>query len=319
MTPTVRATCGSVLVVLLLVLSPAPMGAFGDAGHRVMALIAERHLEGSRALSEVRKILRPRETLGEAAVWPDVIKNPLYEDVDTPRFRLDHPAHDTYHYANLPFQTERYDLSVPGARPTDMVQTMREAIRVLQGRSSVFRPREALRLLAHLTGDVHQPLHVGNAFVSAGAPLGFVVPEGPTGWRTALGGNLLVYGPEDRFNLHAYWDSHAVNISMRDDDVPAYAARLLSEIPVKPGWIDSGPVDTWPAQWAGESLALAREAHDGIVLLVEIGPDAAKRYPHRWRIRQPDGYDALARARVPTQLAAAGYRLAATLKAIWPD
>src|SRR5687768_5443397 len=142
------------------------LGAFGESGHRIVGTLAELHLKNTRALKEVRKILRPNETLADAAVWPDRIKDPLYEDGDTAAFRLNHPAHDTYHYANLPFQTEAYALDVAGARPTDVVQMAREAIRVLRTGKGLFTSREALRLLAHYAGDMHQPLHVGNAFVS---------------------------------------------------------------------------------------------------------------------------------------------------------
>lgn len=311
-------TSATSVTVLLAVLLPARVSGFGDAGHRVIGLLAEMHLRNTRALAEVRRILQPDETLADAAVWPDVIRNPLYEDADTARFRLDHPGHDTYHYANLPFQSDRYDLSLPGARPTDMVQIMRECIRVLRGTSSFFRPREALRMLAHLVGDVHQPLHVGNGFVAADAPLRFVLPDGPTGWRTTLGGNLLLYGPEDRFNLHGYWDAHAVNISVRQENPAAYAARLF-KAPVRPEWRTVGNVDTWPARWATESLLLAKDAYREIRLLAYLGPDEAKRTPHRWRIEQPRTYDDLARRIAPAQLQAAGLRLAATLQAIWPD
>jgi S1/P1 Nuclease len=62
-------------------------------GHRVVGRIAEIHLANSRALEEVRKILRPQETLADAAEWADTIKAPTYEDADTQPFRLAHPAH----------------------------------------------------------------------------------------------------------------------------------------------------------------------------------------------------------------------------------
>ncbi|HSC27413.1 MAG TPA: S1/P1 nuclease [Vicinamibacterales bacterium] len=310
-----------ILAVLALILTTVSAGprAFGEAGHRVVGLLAEMHLTDSEALAQVRRILRPGESLADASVWPDTIKNPLYEDEDTAIFRLDHPGHDTYHYANLPFQVERYDLSVPGARPTDMVQTMRESIRVLRGKSSFFRPREALRMLAHLVGDVHQPLHVGNTFVSAADPPRFVIPKGPAGWRSTLGGNMLLYGPEDRFNLHGYWDVHAVNISMRQEDPPGYAVRLSKTLPARSEWRGKGDVDSWPQQWATQALGHARAAHEGIAIVAYLGPDEARRNPHRWRIEQPGKYDDLARSLVPVQLAAAGYRLAETLRAIWPD
>ena len=106
------------------------VAAFGSAGHRIVGTLAELHLQNTRALKEVRRILPPNQTLADAAVWPDIIKDPLYEDADTNIYKLQHPAHDTYHYTNLPFQADRYALGMPGARAGDIVQTAREAIRV---------------------------------------------------------------------------------------------------------------------------------------------------------------------------------------------
>lgn len=295
------------------------VSAFGSAGHRVIGTLAELHLNGTRALKEVRRILPPNQTLADAAVWPDTIKDSIYEDADTNIFKLNHPAHETYHYANLPFQAQRYGLDVPGARPTDIVQTTREAMRVLKNGKGMFSQREALRIVAHLVGDIHQPLHVGTAFIASSGALAFVEPNGPNGWRSTLGGNLLVYGPENRFNLHSYWDSHAVNITMEREDVAAFAARLHREVKPSPTWTSSGDADSWPAQWATEGLAHARDVHKGIRLISDLGPDEAKRNAHRWSIEQPSDYDARARPLIRQQLALGGYRLAAVLKAIWPE
>jgi hypothetical protein len=314
-----RPVLGVFAASIILASFTLTLSAFGESGHRIVGTLAELHLKNRRALKEVRKILRPNETLADAAVWPDRIKDPLYEDGDTSTFRLNHPAHDTYHYANLPFQGEAYALGVPGARPTDIVQMAGESIRVLRTGKGLFTPREALRLLAHFVGDIHQPLHVGNAFVSASSPLQFVVPQGPSGWRTTLGGNALVYGPQGRFNLHSYWDSHGVNITMGRDDVAAFAARLFAERRPGSTWSNSGDAEEWPAQWATEGLARAKEVHRGLTLLSYLGPDDAKRVAHRWQIEQPSGYDDRARGILPQQLAVAGFRLAAVLQAIWPD
>ena len=194
----------------------------------------------------------------------------------------------------------------------------RECVRVLRGTSQAFTQREALRMLAHLVGDMHQPLHSANAFVSSSGALRFVLPDGPSGWRSSAGGNALVYGPQDRFNLHSYWDSHIVNLAMRNDDVERYAARLVAEVPVASDWKDSGDPDTWPERWLNDSLLLGKEAYQGIRLTTYLGPDDAGRTPHRWRIEQPTGYDDRSRARIRIQLAKGGFRLAAILKAIWP-
>ena len=302
--------------VLVLTVST---GAFGASGHRIVGTLAELHLRDARAMNEVKRILRPGESLADAAVWPDEIKDDLYEDEDTPMFRMNHPGHDTYHYANLPFQADRYSLDAIGARPTDIVQISRECIRVLRTGKGMFTPREALRLLAHTIGDMHQPMHVGNAFVTPRVPLAFMVPSGPTGWRTTLGGNLLVYGPEYRFNMHSYWDTHAVNITMGQDDVPTFSARLLKEMPPQAAWRPTGDADSWPAQIATEGMARAKEVHHGLRLLAHVGPDETRRTtPHRWTVEQPPGYDERARPLVRQQLALGGYRLAETLRAIWP-
>lgn len=304
--------------VSLVWLIGVDVGAFGEPGHRVVGRIAEVHLAGSRAAVHVERILRPKETLADAGVWPDTIRSATYQDGDTARFRLRHPAHDVYHFTNVPFQADRYSPESLGAHATDIVQTSREAIRVLRGRSTFFTEREALRFLAHLAGDIHQPLHVGNAFVAARGTPRFIVPEGPTGWRSSAGGNALRYGPKDNFNLHSYWDSHAVNLAMGKQDVATYAARLVKELGVAQAWKNEGDVEAWPEQWATEALALAKDAYEGITVLQYLGPDQSGRTAHRWRIRQPAGYDTLARNHIPAQLAKGGYRLAETLKAIWP-
>lgn len=85
------------------------------------------------------------------------------------------------------------------------------------------------------------------------------------------------------------------------------------------GWSNSGDVQTWPMQWASEGLKQAKEVHAGLKLVSYLGPDDQKRTAHRWLIEQPAGYDDRARPMIRQQLAVAGYRLAQTLKAIWPE
>lgn len=301
----------------LALLTAPGLGAFSDSGHRIVGLVAELHLRNTRALAEVRKILRPGESLADAALWLDTIKNPAFDDGDAAPFRLEHPGHEVYHYTNVAFQEPRYDAALPGAHAVDIVRMTRECVAVLRGTSRTFTRREALRLLAHFVGDIHQPMHVGNAFVSSDNPLRFVKPEGP-GWRATLGGNLLRYGPQDSFSLHSYWDAHVVNLAMRQLDVTTYAERLVQEMPVQAQWRNAGDAAVWPEEWATEVLEYAREAHKGVIVVAYLGPDESGRVPHRWRIRLPPGYDDVSRSRVRTQLAKAGYRLSAVLTSIWP-
>ena len=215
-------------------------------------------------------------------MWPDTIKDPIYEDADTNIFKLNHPAHETYHYANRRSRPSATSSVLAGTRATDIVQT--------HARSDP-RAEDRERDL-HRSGRRCASWHTSSAtfisrstsatgFIAASGPPAFVQPNGPEGWRPTLGGNLLVYGPENRFNLHSYWDSHAVNITIDREDATAYAARLHREVKPAPSWTPSGDPDGWPAQWATEGLAHAKDAYKGIRLLADIGPDAdeAKRAP----------------------------------------
>ncbi len=97
-----------------------------------------------------------------------------------------------------------------------------------------------------------------------------------------------------------------------------YAARLVRELPVAAEWKDTGNPDAWPERWTNEALVYAREATRTSSSLLYLGPDEARGFPHHWRIEQPAGYDARARAQTRIQLAKGGYRLAGLLKSIWP-
>jgi hypothetical protein len=77
-------------------------------------------------------------------------------------------------------------------------------------------------------------------------------------------------------------------------------------------------VETWPELWATEGLPLARKAYEAVTITDYLGQDVKRGAAHRWRIAQQRGYDPMATAVVRSQLAKAGYRLAATLQAIWP-
>src|SRR6202035_3335875 len=108
-----------------------------------------------------------------------------------------------------------------GTSDEDIVHILRQCISVLKGATGRdanphgFTPREALLLLAHLIGDLHQPLHVGVAYVSD--KNAFVVPQsayaidGVTVFSTYGDNDLLV----NERPLHALWDTHAVEEAMR--------------------------------------------------------------------------------------------------------
>ena len=71
--------------------------------------------------------------------------------------------------------------------------------------------RNALKLLVHFLGDIHQPLHVGCGFIDVNGPNGtiLIVKDPAIAAQKNLphdkGGNDLVID-NDRKNLHSFWD-----------------------------------------------------------------------------------------------------------------
>jgi hypothetical protein len=121
------------------------------------------------------------------------------------------------------------------------------------------RPREeridALRLVAHLVGDVHQPLHVSHPDGSGGATV-----------RVLLGG--------ERTQLHRAWDSGFLRLHLSRAELRwrPYAIDLERAIPAasRRAWAASRN----PLAWADESLALARRHAFGVRSGTALGPDA---------------------------------------------
>jgi S1/P1 Nuclease len=74
-------------------------------------------------------------------------------------------CHNTYHFDDVAIQRNRFDRNFEGTNDHDIVAAINAAVAVLRGRPSptpfkIADQREALFMLAHLVGDLHQPLHV---------------------------------------------------------------------------------------------------------------------------------------------------------------
>jgi hypothetical protein len=75
--------------------------------------------------------------------------------------------------------------------------------------------RIALRVLIHLVGDIHQPLHCGTGYYDVrnlARPKLISRPSEAARFRNTedRGGNQLFYGTGKFDELHAYWDSVCV-------------------------------------------------------------------------------------------------------------
>jgi hypothetical protein len=321
--------------------------AWARDGHQTVGLIAQELIRGTRAEREVGALLHDGEDMAQAAEWADCAKgycenppdeemrefNRRYFGAGMPGGRYARGKTHQFHFASVPFQQAAYVAGGVGTDPEDVVQVLTEAIRTLRGdavgRPHDFSRRQALFLVCHLVGDIHQPLHVGAGWVEVDSalvqPSADAVADGLV--LESEGGNLL-HLSRSRV-LHHAWDSDYVVAVMRGyglhpgrlgkDKLAAdreFAATLLE---VHPRLAKTpGDVALWPLDWANESLALARDALAPLRLgPVEMyGHGGAEEYG--WPVTLPPAYEDDAQAVVELQLWAAGSRLAQVLEAVWP-
>lgn len=150
---------------------------WGRDGHAITADIAREHMT-EKTLQEVTNLLRDM-TLAEASVWMDVVR---------PQDAYAHTR--DWHWVTIP-GGETYEESEKNPNG-DAVSALEEHINGLKsGSLDTTQRAEALKIVIHLVGDIHQPLHVGTG--------------------EDRGGNdvRLNYLGRDT-NLHSLWDTQMI-------------------------------------------------------------------------------------------------------------
>jgi len=331
--------------------------AWGGDGHRAVGAIADRLLKGSKAEQQIRALLQPGETLASVASWPDCVKGnwcgpQTQEMVD---YVNANPKHSEYHYTDVPFQLNHYHDGAVGTAEVDIVQTLKQAIAVLQGNDTPatnphkFTKRQALILVVHLVGDIHQPLHVGAAFVSKEGK--FVVPKthaeiDESAIFDSRGGNNLLLDDENLERIsagvippgepkeikpgvpkaltkpfHSYWDSTTVDYAFRRIRTRTPEQFAQAAIDGKPEVAkNTGALATWPYQWADDALVVSKQAYADVTV-GKITQQTSKKGDtyYTWSLEVPQNYPVPSSAIAKTQLIKSGYHLADVLQAIWPQ
>lgn len=151
---------------------------WGKTGHRVIGDIAAGYLS-EEAQKEIRRVLDP-ESMAIASTWMDKIRS-------DPRY--DH-THD-WHWVTIPdgVTYEETEKNPNG----DLVEALQSIIGELKSSSLSDKEEvEKLKMLIHLIGDLHQPMHVGTG-------------EDRGGNDTRV---EWFYEPS---NLHRVWDSEMID------------------------------------------------------------------------------------------------------------
>ncbi|MCH5234331.1 MAG: S1/P1 nuclease [Muribaculaceae bacterium] len=147
---------------------------WGQKGHDVTAYIAENNLTPT-TLAKITELLDGKSIV----YWANWLDNASH----TPEYAYS----KTWHYKNIDSGMEYEE--APLHPDGDIIRAIYAQIGILQNDESTKEEQQlAMKILVHLMGDVHQPMHMGHA--------------------SDLGGNrwTVNYFGRDS-NLHSVWDS----------------------------------------------------------------------------------------------------------------
>lgn len=213
--------------------------AWGPQGHRTVGAIADRLLD-PQARAAVAYLLQDdldeygdrshRTTLEEVSTWADDIRG-------TPA------SHPSWHYDNIPVcgGASRAAYCPDGQCNTEQLKRMTTV--VADPQATRRERNEALKWIAHLVGDIHQPLHAADNDDHGGNDV-----------AVALAGVRA----RRRLELHGVWDSQLVRLALHTRntrrpprDIGALTVEAQRLVRIR----GQGTPDTW----ARESNRLARE------------------------------------------------------------
>lgn len=336
---------------------PAPALAWDYPGHRIVGAIADLVLQEHypNTYRKISELLDTRDangmiqhrSLSQVAVFPDCAKRGNEPFCGRPPsdeekvYAARNPHQDKFHYTDVPIEERKYVPGTAGTTEIDVVQMIGYAVAQLRGKSPPEKKdvkltdTEAVFVLAHLVGDIHQPLHVGAKYYDStckkavdpnrtGKPPTFGIGETVA---ETVGGNRILLTAKDPAvppakNLHFFWDGAAVVQAMQAAGVGGSEqdfAKLLASAP-PPGWETKGDIDTWATKWATENIALAADAHKRLTIRRSTkGAPISGPLNCQWETKLDSGYQDWAKGQARTQIAKAGFRLAALLKAIFPN
>jgi hypothetical protein len=312
--------------LFLLIILGQSLHAWGSLGHSAIAAMAEKHLS-STAQSHIAALLaQGHDTdLPSIANWADEVRaaasdrGPLSDDPEARMFNAKFPTNALWHFVDLPLGAEDYRQVVAFTSVNDVVRAIKRCVAVLEraqtGPEDYTKP-QALRLLVHFVGDIHQPLHCGTGFYDLSDlshPVLITDPRLCSGKPNDRGGNDLFFGSDPNQELHALWDESLVFAIRNTADYRSLAEWIESTQSASP---TMGDYHTWPEQWAIDSVKQARKAYQDL----EFGAATIDGQRLRITVQLPTGYIDENRSLAARQLAKAGLHLAELLNVIqWPD
>lgn len=211
------------ITVAIILCGTIHASAWGPTGHRATGLVAEKYLN-KKARKELQRIL-VGQSLAMASTWMDEIRS------DTSwNFTAD------WHWVTVQ-DGKSYEQSEKNPNG-DIIQTIERIIAALKSKKLNSKEEaEQLKMLIHLIGDLHQPLHVG-------------------GGNDRGGNDVKVSWFRTDSNLHRVWDSDMI------DDTRLSFTELAESLD-KP---DANRLTAWQKSnvhdWANESMTYRKDVYN---------------------------------------------------------
>lgn len=258
---------GIIIALALLCAGTQSLFGWGQKGHDIVACIAEANLT-RKAKKNISRILDGKSIIYYSS-WMDNLQN-------SPEWKDGYDVTKTWHYANV---DEGYTYETMGKEPKGDVVTATEMIVESLKSGELADSVEAayLKMLVHMIGDMHCPMHAGRLNDRGGN-------SHPVKW----------FGQQT--NLHSVWDSKFIE-SARKWSFTEWRDQLDRRSKKERMQISSGT----PRDWFAETVSAAQHLYE----TTPKGADLSYQYLY-------DNNGLLER-----QLLYAGYRLAALLNDIF--
>lgn len=211
------------VVLFLACLAVVEAFGWGATGHRATGLIAEQYLT-AKAKKRIALILE-QESIAMASNWMDDIRSDSTYNYTT-----------DWHWTTIPDGKRYEDVETnPDGKVVMMIEKI--TLELKSHKLSLKQEQEYLKMLIHLVGDIHQPLHVGKP-----------------GDRGGNDVKLKWFGGDS--NLHRVWDSDMI-------DGTKLSYTELAQSFKRP---DIGTIKKWQTSsvrdWALESASYRSQVYD---------------------------------------------------------
>lgn len=208
---------------------------WGATGHRTIGKIAEGYLT-SKAKRKITELLNGKSLALVSTFGDDIKSDKRYKEFYT------------WHYINMPFDV-KYEDSEKN-KDGDLVSGINKCKEVLLDKNASKEDKAFyLKMLVHLMGDLHQPMHVGKS-------------------EDKGGNDIQVRWFNDGTNLHSVWDSKMIEHYNMTFTELADNTDKISKEQIK--YLQKGSI----ADWANETQQLAIKVYGS----AEVGEKLGYKY-----------------------------------------